>query len=536
MGTDSVPFQSKKHPKLRRKVLSLTTHELTKPFTRLTACALALMMILCLMPAVQAEEVHRTHYEIDLTLDIQPENYKMQEKIRVTVLNTSDTPWNEVCFRDYMSALYPIEQGMTDEKLSRQSGVSSVSCGSDPLEVRLDEKDPSILYVALKTPLDPGKSVILDMEYAADIPTGGFRCSAWQVRYGEDDNALIFELAQFYPMLAIMENGQWQCGEYFMDGECFYTRCADFDITLHVPEDYLVVASGEEIRDTQDGQTVWKVHAENMRDVTIVTGNQYDSVSGEMNGVKVTSYFLKKSDSPKGDPDADANREQGTRSLDAALQAISAFTEAYGPYPYGELDVLESCYTYGGMEAPGLVRISQMYSWFIGENNSAEERTEYRDKLCGTVAHEVAHEWFYGVVGNDQYNEAWLDESFAAYSEQVYWRSIGRAESESEKVMAEFEQAIRPETGLVTVNHSYAELEAMEYDYIHAVYQRGAAFLYRLEQTMSQETFNAFMQEYYQKYSFKEAHTEDFVATLKPYISENSAAQALVQRYLAGQA
>ncbi len=272
-----------------------------------------------------------------------------------------------------------------------------------------------------------------------------------------------------------------------------------------------------------------------MRDVTIVTGNQFDVVSGETNGVKVNSYFLKKSDSPKGALEEDVNREQGELSLKAALQAISAFTEAYGPYPYDELDVTESNYSYGGMEAPGLVRISEMYSWFLTTDNSEEDRAEYRDKLCGTVAHEVAHEWFYGVVGNDQFNEAWLDESFAAYSEQVYWRSIGRDESESEKVMAEFEQAIRPETGLVTINHSYAELEDMEYDYIHTVYQRGAAFLYRLEQAMGQETFNAFMQEYYQKYSFKEAHTEDFVATLKPHISENSAAQALVKRYLAGQ-
>lgn len=89
---------------------------------------------------------------------------------------------------------------------------------------------------------------------------------------------------------------------------------------------------------------------------------------------------------------------------------MNAFEKAWGKYPYDTLDVVQAPYNSGGMEYPGMVRISDSYA---GSLELVEG--EVGKMLRLDVAHEVAHEWFYAAVGNDQYREAWLDESFAVY-------------------------------------------------------------------------------------------------------------------------
>ena len=173
------------------------------------------------------------------------------------------------------------------------------------------------------------------------------------------------------------------------------------------------------------------------------------------------------------------------------------------------------------------------YFDFWMKDDSEADRKEYTAKCAGTVAHETAHEWFYAAVGNDQYHEAWLDESLAAFSEQVYWRHVGRSEEEVAAVMKPFVENM-PESGNATINHVYHErlTENSHFDYTSAVYQRGAGFIYQLEQSMGKEDFYTFMREYYETYCLGEAHTEDFISVLQPYISENAKAQALVEKYL----
>lgn len=231
------------------------------------------------------------------------------------------------------------------------------------------------------------------------------------------------------------------------------------------------------------------------------------------------------------DGEGGGNREQGRMDLQAALDAIDAFTEAYGPYAYDELDVVQSEYN-GGMEAPGLIRIGTLYSWYLGDDAESDPETGGGpDDCASTVAHEVAHEWFYAAVGNNQYREAWLDEGFARYSEQVYWRHVGRTDEEAAAILEGYLED--PENGDVTVDRSYDELnqEGLD-DYSAAVYDRAAGFLYALEKAMGQEEFFRFLQEYYAAYTFREAHTEDFLALLTPYIEDNTTAQELIATYL----
>lgn len=505
---------------------------------RMALVLAALLILLMTAAVVWAEEGHKNRYEMEIVLNEEDmDRPRVEMTVQITLLNDSEDIWTEVCFRDFMSTLYKWYAWDIGEA-GYESGVVRAMREEKELTVRTEEvcipleeiTDESAVYVELDAPLAPGESVTLTLEYAADLFEGQARCAynalIWD---GEDGSARTYELAQFYPMLAVYEDGEWDESAYFTDGECFYSRCADYDIMLRVPERYEVIASGEETKgETVDGMTEWVITAENMRDVSIVISNEYAMKTGEAYGVMVNSWYAPNQASEPGND----HEEQGDIQLQAALDSIAAFTDAYGSYPYGELDVVESNYGYGGMEAPGLIRVSQMYSWFMGEDDSAEDQAEYTGKCAGTVAHETAHEWFYGVVGNDQYGEAWLDESFAAFSEQVYWRHVGRSEEEVAAAMAPFVEQ-KPKSGDCTVDRAYDELNSEQYfDYTDAVYQRGAGFLYQLEQSMGQECFYDFMREYYAAYAFKEADTQGFLAVIAPYIEENEEAQEIVRKYL----
>ena len=482
----------------------------------LFGAALFLFAALFFLFPARADGETSLFYAMDVTMDAQ--SASLDVEMRVTVTNDSTDPWEELCFRDFMASVIAEARTRTDEALDLQSGILSASCAGAALDVRVDAADASIVHVALKTPLASGESCEIALSFAADIPEGGLRCGYFPLN-AESGEGRTFELAQFYPMLAVYENGEWVADPYIVDGECFYSRCADYDIRLRVPEVDTVAASGEE---TEEAPGQWLIRAERMRDVTIVISNELDAVSADMDGVTVNSYYA------RGD---ESHRRQGERSLQVTLDALDAFASAYGAYPYAELDIVESNYEFGGMEAPGLVRISQMYSWFLGDDVDAAERAEWEEKLAGTVAHEIAHQWFYAVVGNNQYREAWLDESFAAYSEQVYWRAVGKDESDIAAQMDAFAKAVNEAENVsdLCVDCSYGELKG---DYTPAVYERGAAFLYRLEQALGHEAFDATMHEYYAAFAFKEAATQDFLAVFGPYAGENKDVQALLTAYL----
>ena len=491
----------------------------------------------CISMAESSNTCSNAEYSMQITLDEADAAFpQLLISMEVSILNDSDTEWTEVCFRDHMSSLYQwFRYNHEGEDLA--SGITRASCGDTELTIRTEGvtmptepiDDQSAVFVELPDPLLPGDSITLEMEYSADVIFDTARCAYSNLIF-ENEGARTYELAQFYPMLAVYENGDWNLGPYFTEGESFYSRCADFEITLFVPEKYEVIASGHETKDeTADGMTEWTISAHDMRDVSIIVSNEYACKTGEVCGVTVNSWHALNRPENKNDD----HEEQGTIQLQAAMDSVAAFTEAYGPLPYDELDVVESNYMFGGMEAPGLIRISQLYSWFIGEDDSEADQKEYAERCAGTVAHETAHEWFYAAVGNDQYHEAWLDESLAAFSEQVYWRYVGRSEEEVAAVMKPFVENM-PESGNATINHVYHErlTEDSHFDYTSAVYQRGAGFIYQLEQSMGKEDFYTFMREYYETYCLGEAHTEDFISTLLPYIEENDEAKKLVDKYL----
>ena len=452
-----------------------------------------------------AEEIPSgNQYNMALTLDI--ENHSIGGTETVIVQNNSGDTWNELCFRDYPSLFTADGQSGYDSNgsISDISGMRDLTKDSS-LTFARDAEDVSVVYVSLSVPLKAGESRKIQFDFTAYVP-------ALKSRYGYSES--VYNLANFYPILAVYENGGWNTEKYFLWGECFYSIVSDYQVTLTVPSGYTMISSGLcAMSASTDEETTWSISAADVRDFAVVTGLGFDVTSKSVDGVRVNSYYL------------NGDKSQGEASLDAATAALAVFNETFGDYPYPELDIVETYLDSGGMEYPAIVMIRE----------SLSDSTDKGSYLKIVVAHEVAHQWFYGMVGDNQYREAWLDESFASYCELVYMETFTDRKDiqyEVDNLEASLESEGIPQTKEdYYINRSYDEFES-DTAYTYTVYMRGEVFLYRLREAMGTDAFNTAMKEYVAEYTFQVASTDDFQAVINKYAKDNPDVQALLAKYI----
>ena len=234
----------------------------------------------------------------------------------------------------------------------------------------------SALEVRLAAPVAPGASGSLSLRFRVR----GRRSSD---RFGRVGATAL--LGNVIPVLAVEDGDGLHLERYTGLGESFYSLSASWDATLRLPARLRAASTGvvrsERVMGTQ---RTLSVHSDQARDFALAVGplrRRTTSVSG----VKVRVHFGPRVGGVAG-------------SLRAARRAVRALGRRLGPYGSSELDVvLFGNARIAGMEYPELV-----FSLPIGE----------------VVSHEVAHQWWYGLVGNNQFAEPWLDESFAQYSHE----------------------------------------------------------------------------------------------------------------------
>lgn len=471
-------------------------------------------------------------YRLTAALDI-PASTKddgevvLTETAVITFTNTSEDIWDRICLRDYAVANLIEEDKLSlDGRYSTEGSIRGVTdAAGRTLETAVQE-DRSVVYVTLAEPLQPGARTSVTVDFETVVPSGGQRFSWFTAgdsnTGGNADTWRTICLSQAYPVLAEYLADGWNEAPYFTDGECFFSPCGSYEMTLTLPADYAVASTGDE---TKNPDGTWTLTAENVRDFAVIAGNCYEVLTAQSCGVTINSWYI--ADGTEG------ARQQGEVSLQAAVDAVAAFTEAWGNYPYGELDVVAAAYNYGGMEYPGMVRITDTFAYElqyeVGEGASGDPKTN----LQWDVAHEVAHEWFYAVVGNDQFREAWLDESFAVYGELVYQAYTGSTE---EELQARVDGLAREQP------MEYIDLSATDYTdpneqsflvgYTYAAYKNGPVFLWKLRQAMGADTFDAFLKKWYQDHMFREVTTKEFRAAAEEASGGSQAVLDLMAEYL----
>ncbi|MEU6279091.1 M1 family aminopeptidase [Streptomyces sp. NPDC047028] len=395
-------------------------------------------------------------YTVSLSSDSTGAHWSGHES--VTFTNASADPLNEVYLRlwDNAHGSCPTTPITVTHVTGGTPAALSVNC--------------TALKVTLPAPLAQGQSGTVGFDLAIDVPSGADR-------FGHDGQ---FDfLGNALPVLAVHDGDGWHLDPYTNNGESFYSLAADFDVTLDHPTSLSVPATGTSVDSPGSaGRTVTRATASSVRDFAWAAG-PFSKVSGTaQDGTKVNVYGV------------DGIGSSDLQSmLSVAESAIDAHGQRFGAYPYGEVDaVLDNDFWFGGMEYPGFVL-------------DLVDRT--------ALTHELAHQWFYGIVGDDEYNHPWLDESFTDYATDLAlgkdgsgcWNNVSWA------------------SGGEAITNSMAYWDAHSSRYSTVVYGYGKCALHDLRRVLGDSAMQELLHDYAQAHWYGVSTTAEFKATAQALTS-----------------
>lgn len=435
-----------------------------------------------------------------------------------TFWNDSTDVWDKLCMRDYSSLFtdgktvgYDPKEVKADAAMTEITGILDGRDGSALTFER--DTDVSVLWLALSKPLAPNEKMTLTYDFTAKIPN-------LADRYGYYDG--IYNVTSFYPVLAEYVNGAWSHEKFVISGECFYSEIADFDVRITVPEGFLVASSGtESSKQTVDGTTTYTLKAPCVRSFVFCASDCFATADGTYDGVRINVYYNGKN------PPADKMDECVKVTLQCAKDSLEAFGQAFGRYPYEELDIIYAPIAAGGMEYPNLIIITSEYCEPIERGPEEDPKLSYEGmEIC--VAHEIGHQWFMGIVGSNSGLEPWMDESLTSYTERVYEDYVG-FDNGLVLPMDQYAAEILRETlldswidaGHLPLNRSCYEY-AKEYQYIASIYETGRRAFKLLEDSVGTETWYGILREYVRRNAFKNATAKDFLDVFYEAVPEDN--------------
>lgn len=262
----------------------------------------------------------------------------------------------------------------------------SVKVNGSAVAYAIEGQDMDILSVPVEGELFPDQKVTIEMTYQVQLAN-------IHHRLGYNDNTV--NLGNFYPILCHVDNGNYTASPYYNVGDPFVSEVANYNVSLTLPENYIVASTGNlEEATTSGGFATYRYTAEAVRDFAMVLSTHFTKLTRNVGDTQVNYYYY-------NDTDAEA-------SLATACGMLEYLNDNVGAYPYAQYSVVETEFCYGGMEYPSLAMITS------GSSSYQE-----------AIAHETAHQWFYGVIGNDQIANAWMDEGLSEYLTYLYMDKTG---------------------------------------------------------------------------------------------------------------
>ena len=411
-------------------------------------------------------------YHIWLTI---PENMAelLTGSLEVRYINQETVPLEEVYFR-----LFPNYAG-------GQLTVQNVLLDGEPAASTL-ESDQTSLRVALEEPLNPADAVVISMDYQLQLPeTMGGNYGL----LGYFENILVLDT--FYPMIPAYDQGSWYAHRPYQNGDLTANDASFYLVEVRAPAELVLAASGSVVDESiNDGMQTLTIAAGPARDFYLAGSPSFSVLSEEWNGIQVNSYAL------------EGYQTHQRYALQDAIQALETFSDLFGPYPYRELDLLSSPMMALGIEYPGIFGI--LYELY--EEGGFTYGVPNQAMLETVVVHEVGHQWFYNVVGNNQQSEPWVDEALTQFITQQYFverygDGAGSAlETNWEDRWAQVENEDIP-LGLTA-----DEYEGKEYSAI--IYGRGPIFYRQLEADLGRGVLLEGLRGYYQQHQWQVATTE----------------------------
>ncbi|MBE5745982.1 MAG: M1 family metallopeptidase [Clostridiales bacterium] len=339
---------------------------------------------------------NKNEYEIKVDIDCENKAAMVYQKTKY-INRTSDVALDNVYFHIFPKAF---SEGVINKPVSSLNTKKAYPNGESYGEVDINKVyvngvdaeteylnvDKDILVVNLNEKLLPNKSVYVEFQYYLKLPN-------ILHRYGYGNNTI--NLGNFYLIACVYDKNEgFYSNSYHYNGDPFYSDMANYSVEVSYDKNYVLATTGYKISELlQDDKKIDTIKAEGVRDFALILSDKFKVISEHYNDTIVNYYYFD-----------DKNPE---KSLKASVDSLKTFSELYREYPYKTLSVCESDFVYGGMEYPNLVFISTTQ--------------ENYDDYIYTIVHEIAHQWWYNMVGNNEYKYGFLDEGLTEYSTYLFY-------------------------------------------------------------------------------------------------------------------
>lgn len=375
-----------------------------------------------------------------------------------------------------------------------------------------NSEDRTVMVVRLPAPVGPGESVQVDISWRGKIPRTfartGFR--------GE-----FFFIAQWFPKLAVFEPEGWDVHQFHAATE-FFSDYGVYDVSITIPESYVLGATGRvaDITRNADETVTHRYRQADVHDFAWTASPDYQVREARFEEPGLPPVDMRLLIQPE-------HLDQVERHFAATRAALKYYGEWYGPYPYGHITIVDPAYGSGagGMEYPTLFTSgTRLFNPFGG--GSPESVT----------VHEAGHQFWYGIVGNNEFEHAWMDEGLNTFStartlDVVYgdrmlvrrYLSLPSQRSGFFPVMFEDLKLDRAVQGnrldgyrpVATADAQSTPTHQYYPDSASAItYNKTALWLATLERYLGWNTLQEGMSRYFERFKFKHPNPRDFFDTL----------------------
>jgi len=414
----------------------------------------------------------------------------------------------------------------TDEKNLGYLKNLDFSANGQKLDWQFDKKNPDIALLKLPQPLAPGARIVITTPFFLKIPASFSRLGHVGPSY---------QMTQWYPKPAVYDHKGWHPMPYLDQGE-FYSEFGSFDVTLTLPENYVVGATGI-LQTPSEIEFLTKKEAESREKLAKGEGKKPDIFPASSANLKTIRYTAERVHDFAWFADKrfyvlkDTARLASGRTVDCwamftnsqsdiwqkgafyVRRAVEFYSEKVGEYPYPHATAVHSALSAGGgMEYPMIT--------VIGNSGSAKD-------LDDVITHEVGHNWFYGILASNERDHPFMDEGLNSYYEQRYmlqyyggYDPIGLPKFlyDPAKYGPIFNTAYlvlareRKDTPPDSHSDDFAQVA-----YGMQVYMKTALCMSWLEKSVGTERFDAAMQDYYREWQFRHPYPEDLKAVFEEH-------------------
>jgi aminopeptidase N len=361
-------------------------------------------------PADGARSPRNANYTIDVRLDHAARTLTGRETIRWR--NISSQTARELQFHLYWNAWRNAESTWMRERRmggNRTPPRPDAWSSSDVTAVRIagidvtaqkrfiapddgNTVDQTVMALPLATPVGPNESVTIDVEWSSNIPRPFARTG-----YIDD----YYFIVQWFPKIGVLEDTGWNTHQFHSATE-FYADYGVYDVRMTVPSGWILGASGREVSTVQnaDQTATHSYRGEDIHDFAWTTSPQFLEARQVFEHPTLPAVEMRLLYQPE-------HADQVQRHFDATAATLKYYGEWFGPYPYGHVTIVDPAYQSGsgGMEYPTLFTAGTR--WLAPRAVTQPE---------GVTVHEAGHQFWYGIVGNNEFEHAWMDEGLNTFS------------------------------------------------------------------------------------------------------------------------